>query len=62
MEKDKINELSLFTIEECAEVLRLHRASISRLIKSRELRCVDLGARKLVRRDDLVSFIERRTR
>ncbi len=56
------NGLELMTIDECAEVLRLHRASVSRLIKAQELRCVDLGARKLVRREDLVSFIESRIR
>lgn len=49
----------LYTVDETAHLLRVHRSTVSRLIKAGELRHVSVGSRKLVRRQDLVEFIDR---
>lgn len=52
--------LKLLTIEEVAGILRVHRATVSRLLKSGELPCCVIGARRLVRPQDVLRFIESR--
>ena len=51
-------EVLLLTIDEAAKVLRIHRATVSRMIKAGELPCVRVQARKLVHIEDLRSFID----
>lgn len=51
-------EVLLLTIEETAKLLRVHRATVSRMIKAGELPCVRVQSRKLVRKKDLLSFID----
>lgn len=51
---------TLLRLTEVAERTTLHRSSISRLIKSGELPCVQIRGRKLVREIDLDAFIESR--
>jgi excisionase family DNA binding protein len=48
----------LLRLSEVAEETTLHRSTISRLIKSGELPCVQIRGRKLVREIDLDAFIE----
>lgn len=49
----------LYTVDETARMLRVHRSTVSRLIKAGDLRHVSVGSRKLVRRQDLLAFIDR---
>jgi excisionase family DNA binding protein len=51
---------NLLTIKEVACFLRVHRATISRLIQSGALRHIAIGSRKLVLETDLLAFIENR--
>ena len=53
-------DLKLLTMEEAAGILRVHRATISRLLQSGELACCAIGARKLIRPQDLARFIDSR--
>lgn len=48
----------VLTIEETADFLRVHRATISRMISSGELPCVRVRSRKLIREQDLLTFID----
>ncbi|QGY40223.1 helix-turn-helix domain-containing protein [Pseudodesulfovibrio cashew] len=51
---------TLLTIREVACFLRVHRATISRLIQSGALGHIAIGSRKLVLKTDLQAFIENR--
>lgn len=53
------DKITLLTLNEVAHRLRLHKSTISRLIKSGELPCCQIGSRKLVRGSDLAAFIDR---
>ncbi|WP_264983470.1 helix-turn-helix domain-containing protein [Pseudodesulfovibrio portus] len=48
----------LLTIQETACLLRVHRATISRLIGAGALPCIAVGSRRLVLEADLLTFIE----
>jgi excisionase family DNA binding protein len=50
----------LLTINETACLLRVHRATVSRLIGAGALPCIAVGSRKLVLETDLLTFIENR--
>ena len=52
------SDLKLLTIEEVAEILRVHRATISRLLAAGALPRIEVGSRRLVREADLRTFIE----
>lgn len=53
-----MGEIRLLTIQETADILRMHRSSISRMIRDGELPCVKIRSRKLVRLQDLHGFID----
>ncbi|MBU1002699.1 MAG: helix-turn-helix domain-containing protein [Proteobacteria bacterium] len=48
----------LLTIQEAANILRVHRATVSRMIDYGELPCVLVRSRKLIRTRDLLLFID----
>jgi len=48
----------LLTIQEAADFLRVHRATISRMISTGELPCIRVRSRKLIRMQDLHTFID----
>ena len=48
----------LFTIAEAAAHLRVHRSTISRMISAGELSCIRVRSRKLIRQQDLQTFID----
>ncbi|WP_419787251.1 helix-turn-helix domain-containing protein [Pseudodesulfovibrio sp.] len=50
----------LLTIKEVACLLRVHRATVSRLIGTGALAHLAIGSRKLVLETDLLSFLENR--
>lgn len=52
--------MKVLTINEVAHVLRVHRATISRLIQSGALNHIAIGSRKLVLEQDLLAFIDNR--
>ena len=47
---------SILTIQEVADLLRVHRSTISRYAKSGELRSYLFGNRRLFKEDDVWSF------
>jgi len=53
-------EVNLLTIAETARFLRVHRATISRLIGTGALPHIAVGSRKLILETDLLTFIENR--
>jgi excisionase family DNA binding protein len=54
------NAPKLLTIKEVACLLRVHRATVSRLIGAGALPHLAIGSRKLVLETDLLSFLENR--
>jgi excisionase family DNA binding protein len=53
------NELiKILTVQEVADLLRIHRSTVTRLAKSGEIRSYKLGNRRLFRDIDVVSFFE----
>ena len=50
----------ILTIKEVACLLRVHRATVSRLIGAGALPHLAIGSRKLVLEKDLLSFLENR--
>lgn len=54
----KIHSLRLLTIQEAATLLRVHRATISRMISAGEIPCVRVKSRKLIREQDVCVFID----
>jgi excisionase family DNA binding protein len=51
-------EMKIMTLGEVAEMLRLHRSTISRYAKSGELKSYQIGSRRLFRSDDVWLFFE----
>lgn len=51
--------IKLLTVKETADVLRVHRATVSRMLEAGELPCVLVRSRKLIRFSDLRRFIDR---
>jgi excisionase family DNA binding protein len=56
MEEKK--EKKIMTMCEVAELLRLHRSTISRYAKSGELKSYQIGSRRLFKSDDVWLFFE----
>jgi excisionase family DNA binding protein len=56
MEEKK--EKEIMTLGEVAELLRLHRSTISRYAKSGELKSYQIGSRRLFKSDDVWLFFE----
>lgn len=50
--------IKILTIQEVANLLRVHRSTISRYAKSGELKSYLLGNRRLFKRDDVLSFFD----
>ena len=53
-----ISDKILLTIQEVADVLRVHRATVSRMLDYGELPYVLVRSRKLIRTKDLLRFID----
>ena len=53
------NELiNILTVQEVAELLRLHRSTVTRLAMSGEIKSYKLGNRRLFKDVDVLSFFE----
>lgn len=48
----------ILTIQEVADLLRVHRSTITRLAKSGELKSHQIGSRRLFKRDDVYTFFD----
>ena len=48
----------VLTIQETADFLRVHRATISRMISCGELPCIKVRSRKLILEKDVQAFID----
>lgn len=51
--------IRLLTVKETAALLRVHRATVSRMLEAGELPCVLVRSRRLIRLSDLRRFIDR---
>ena len=56
--KKGINEKKIMTLKEVSELLRVHRSTISRYVKSGELKSYQIGNRRLFKSDDVWLFFE----
>jgi excisionase family DNA binding protein len=54
----KTSDKRIMTLGEVAELLRIHRSTISRYAKSGELRSYQIGSRRLFKSDDVWLFFE----
>jgi excisionase family DNA binding protein len=50
----------LLTIQEAAQILKIHRSTVSRYVLSGELKAYRIGRRVLIKEEDLWTFIENR--
>ena len=55
---DQSPKKKIMTLGEVAELLRLHRSTISRYAKSGELKSYQIGSRRLFKSDDVWLFFE----
>ena len=55
----QLNQASrILTVQEVAEILRVHRSTVSRYAKSGELVSYKIGIRRLFKESDVWSFFE----
>jgi excisionase family DNA binding protein len=54
----KTSDKRIMTLGEVAELLRIHRSTISRYAKSGELRSYQIGSRRLFKSEDVWLFFE----
>jgi excisionase family DNA binding protein len=50
--------INILTVNEVAELLRIHRSTVSRYAKSGELKSFKLGSRRLFKYEDILLFFE----
>ncbi len=48
----------VLTIQEVANILRVHRSTVSRLIKTKKIKSTFIGCRPLIIRSDLCSLFD----
>jgi excisionase family DNA binding protein len=53
------NRTKILTVDEVAEMLRIHRSTVSRYAKSGELDSYLIGTRRLFKESDVLSFFEK---
>ena len=51
---------NLLSLNDVANRLKLHKSTVSRLIKAGEIPCCRIGGRVLIRELDLIEFIDNR--
>lgn len=52
------NDTEILTVNEVADLLRVHRSTITRLAKSGELKSHQIGSRRLFKREDVHTFFD----
>jgi excisionase family DNA binding protein len=58
MPLEKKQDIKILTVQEVAELLRVHRSTISRYAKSGELKSHLIGNRRLFKESDVLTFFE----
>jgi len=58
MPLEKKQDIKILTVQEVAELLRVHRSTISRYAKSGELKSHLIGNRRLFKESDVLAFFE----
>ena len=53
------NRTKILTVDEVAEMLRIHRSTVSRYAKSGDLDSYLIGTRRLFKESDVLSFFEK---
>lgn len=53
-------DIRILTVQEVADLLRVHRSTVSRFVKSGELKSYALGSRKMFLEADVLLFFENR--
>lgn len=56
--KEHKQTLKILTTQEVADLLRIHRATVSRYAKSGELKSYKIGSRRLFKEDEVWMFFE----
>jgi len=60
MPHNNFQKSKILTTQEVAEILRVHRSTVSRLAMSGELKSYIIGSRRLFKEDDVWTFFENR--
>jgi excisionase family DNA binding protein len=55
---DKNQDIKILTVQEVADILRVHRSTVSRFAQSGELRSYRVGNRRLFKDKDVWAFFE----
>jgi excisionase family DNA binding protein len=55
---EKNQDIKILTVKEVADILRVHRSTVSRFAKSGELKSHLIGNRRLFKESDVWSFFE----
>jgi len=56
--EDNIHDIRILTIQEVADILRVHPSTVSRYAMSGDIRSYVIGSRRLFKEDDVVAFFE----
>lgn len=59
MPPEKKQDIKILTIQEVADILRVHRSTVSRFAQSGELESYIIGTRRLFKESDVLAFFEK---
>ena len=59
MLSEKKQDIKILTVQEVADLLRLHRSTVSRFAQSGELDSYLIGTRRLFKESDVLAFFEK---
>jgi len=59
MPLEKKQDIKILTVQEVADLLRLHRSTVSRFAQSGELDSYLIGTRRLFKESDVLAFFEK---
>ena len=59
MLNEKKQDIKILTVQEVADLLRLHRSTVSRFAQSGELDSYLIGTRRLFKESDVLAFFEK---
>ena len=58
MQLENNQDIKILTVQEVADILRVHRSTVSRFAQSGELKSYRLGNRRLFNEKDVLAFFE----
>ena len=59
MLNEKKQDIKILTVQEVADLLRLHRSTVSRFAQSGEIDSYLIGTRRLFKESDVLAFFEK---